>query len=62
MMHTSVARGNVLCKNQTSPVLSQSVRSETEEEENEEDDDEKIGNLRATKICLCGQTKVRICL
>ena len=43
-MHTSIARGNVLCKNQTGPALSLSARSVTEEEEDEEDDDEKFGN------------------
>ena len=44
-MHTSIARGNVLCKNQTCPTLSLSARSVTEEEdEEEEDDDEKFGN------------------
>ena len=46
-MHTSIARGNVLCKNQTCPTLPLSARSVTEEEEDEEeeeDDDEKFGN------------------
>ena len=45
-MHTSIARGNVLCKNQTYPTLPLSARSVTEEEdeEEEEDDDEKFGN------------------
>ena len=44
-MHTSIARSNVLCKNQTCPALPQSSRSVTEEEEEEEeDDDEKFGN------------------
>ena len=46
-MHTSIARSNVLCKNQTCPALPQSSRSVTEEEEGEEeeeDDDEKFGN------------------
>ena len=47
-MHTSIARGNVLCKNQTYPTLPLSARSVTEEEEDEEeeeeDDDEKFGN------------------
>ena len=28
----------------------------------EEDDDEKVGNLRATKFCSPGETKVRISL
>ena len=56
-MHTSIVRGNVLCKNQTCPALPQSARSVTEE-----DDDEKIGNLRGTKICSCGETKVSISL
>ena len=28
------------------------------EEEEEEDDDEKVGNLRATKFCFPGETKV----
>ena len=32
------------------------------EEEEEEDDDEKVGNLRATKFCFPGETKVRISL
>ena len=41
-MHTSIARGNVLCKNQTCPTLPLSARSVTEEEE--EEDDEKFGN------------------
>ena len=31
-------------------------------EEEEEDDDEKVGNLRATKFCFPGGTKVRISL
>ena len=31
-------------------------------EEEEEDDDEKVGNLRATKFCFPGETKVRISL
>ena len=70
-MHTSIARGNVLCKNQNCLVLPQSARSVTEEEEDEEeeeeeeeedDDDEKVGNLRATKCCSPGETKVRISL
>ena len=44
-MHTSIARGNVLCKNQTGPALPLSARSVTEEKEDEEDDDdEKFGN------------------
>ena len=49
-MHTSIARCNVFCKNQTCPALPQSARSVTEEdeeeedEEEEEDDDEKFGN------------------
>ena len=51
-------------------VLPQSARSVTEKEEDEEekekkeedDDDEKVGNLRATKCCLPGETKVRISL
>ena len=64
-MHTSIARGNVFCKNQNFPVLPQSSRSVTEEEEDEEeeeddDDDEKVGTLRATKFCSPGETKVRI--
>ena len=58
-MHTSIARGNVLCKNQTCLALPESARPVTEEED-EEDDDEKIGNLRSTKFCACGETKVRI--
>ena len=45
-MHTSISRGNVLCKNQSCPVLPQSARAvteeEDEEEEEEEDDDEKL--------------------
>ena len=48
-MHTSISRGNVLCKNQSCPVLPQSARAvteeedeEEEEEEEEEDDDEKL--------------------
>ena len=43
-MHTSISRGNVLCKNQSCPVLPQSARAVTEEEdeEEEEDDDEKL--------------------
>ena len=61
-MHTSIACGNILCKNQTCPALPQSARSVTEEEDEEEDDDEKIGNLRATKFCSCGETKVSISL
>ena len=50
-MHTSIARSNVLCKNQTCPALPQSSRSVTEEQEEEEededeeeDDDEEFGN------------------
>ena len=49
-MHTSIARGNVLCKNQTCPTLPLSAKSvteeeeEDEEEEEEEDDEEKFGN------------------
>ena len=31
-------------------------------EEEEEDDDEKVGNLRATKFCFPGETKVHISL
>ena len=63
-MHTSIARGNVLCKNQNCLVLPQSARSVTEEEDEEEenDDDEKVGNLRATKICSLEETKVPISL
>ena len=67
-MHTSIARGNVLCKNQNCPLLPQSARAVTEEEEEEDeeeehdDDDEKVGNLRATKFCSPGETKVRISL
>ena len=64
-MHTSIARGNVLCKNQNCPLLPQSARAVTEEEEEEdeeEDDDEKVGNLRATKFCSPEETKVRISL
>ena len=64
-MHTSIARGNVFCKNQNFPVLPQSSRpvteeEEDEEEEEEEDDDEKVGTLRATKFCSPGETNVRI--
>ena len=40
-MHTSIARGNVLCKNQTGPALPLSASSVTEEEEEEEDDDDE---------------------
>ena len=37
-------------------------KKKEEEEEEEEDDDEKVGNLRATKFCFPGETKVRISL
>ena len=39
-MHTSIARSNVLCKNQTCPALPQSSRSVTEEEEEEDEEEE----------------------
>ena len=45
-MHTSIARGDVWCKNWSFSALPQSDRPVTEEEEDEvekEDDDEKIG-------------------
>ena len=57
-MHTSIARGNVLCKNESCPVLPQSSRAVTEEEDEEEEDDDE--NLRATKFCSPGETKVGI--
>ena len=37
-MHTSIARGNVLYKNQTCPALPQSARPVTEEEEEEDEE------------------------
>ena len=40
MMHTSIARGDVWCKNPSFPALPQSARS-VSEEEGKEDDDKK---------------------
>ena len=65
-MHTSIARGDVLCKNESLSTLPQSARPVTEEEEHEEeeeeDDDEKIGKSRVRKNCSSGNTKIPISL
>ena len=63
-MHTSIARGDVWCKNQSFSALPQSARPVTEEEEDEEeeeeDDDEKIGKSRVRKNCSSGDAKIPI--
>ena len=62
-MHTSIARGDVWCKNQSFSALPQSARPVTEEEEEdeeEEDDDEKIGKSRVRKNCSSGDAKIPI--
>ena len=61
-MHTSIARGDVWCKNQSFLALLQSARPVTEEEEDEEeeDDDEKIGKSRVRKNCSSGDAKIPI--
>ena len=64
-MHTSIARGDVWCKNQSLSTLSQSARPVTEEEdeeEEEEDDDEKIGKSRVRKNCSSENAKIPISL
>ena len=51
MMHTSIARGDVWCKNWSFSALPQSARPATEEEDEEaEGDDEKIGKSRAISL------------
>ena len=62
-MHTSIARGDVWCKNQSFSALPRSARPVTEEEEDEEgeeDDDEKIGKSRVRKNCSSGDAKIPI--
>ena len=59
-MHTSIARGDVWCKNQSFSALPQSARPVTEEEEDEEEDDEKIGKSRVRKNCSSGDAKIPI--
>ena len=64
-MHTSIARGDIWCKNYSFPALPQSARpvtEEDEEEEEEEDDDEKIGKSRVRKNCSSGNAKIPISL
>ena len=67
-MHTSVARGDVWCKNESLSALPQSARPVTEEEEDEEeeeeedDDDEKIGKSRVRKNCSSRNAKILISL
>ena len=60
-MHTSIARGDVWCKNYSFAALPQSARPVTKEEE-EENDDEKIGKLRVRKNCSSGNAKIPISL
>ena len=58
-MHTSIARGDVWCKNWSFPALPQSARPVTDEEEEEEDDDdEKIGKSRVRKKWSSGNPKI----
>ena len=57
-MHTSIARGDVWCKNQSFSALPRSARPVTEEEE--EDDDEKIGKSHVRKNCSSGDAKIPI--
>ena len=52
--HTSIASGDVWCKNQISPGLLQGAKSLTEEK----DDDEEIQKSRMRKNCSSGNTKV----
>ena len=67
-MHTSIARGDVWCKNQSFSALPQSARpvteeeeeDEEEEEEEEDDDDEKIGKSRVRKNFSSGDAKILI--
>ena len=64
-MHTSIARGDVWCKNESLSTLPQSARPVTEEEDEEEeedDDDEKIGKWRVRKNCSSGKAKIPISL
>ena len=52
-MHTSIAPGNVLYKNQTCPALPQSARPVTvEEEEEDEEGKTKIRKFACDKILL----------
>ena len=60
-MHTSIARGDVWCKNYPFSALPQSARPVTEEEEKNEDD-EKIGKARVKKNCSSGNAKIPISL
>ena len=61
-MHTSIARGDVWCKNYSLFALPQSGRPVTEEdeEEEEEDDDEKIRKSRVRKNCSSRNAKIPI--
>ena len=64
-MHTSIARGDVWCKNQSFSALPQSAmpvtkEEEEDEEEEEEDDDEKIGKSGVRKNCSSGDAKIPI--
>ena len=66
-MHTSIARGDVWCKNYPFSALPQSARPVTEEEEEdeeeeEEDDDEKIGKSHVRKYYSSGNAKIPISL
>ena len=59
--HTSIARGDVWCKNQSLSALPQSARPVTEEQEDEEeedDDGEKIGKSRVRKNCSSRNAKI----
>ena len=57
-VHTSIARGDVWCKNLSFSALPQSARPVTEED----DDDEKIGKSRVRKNCSSGNAKIPISL